>query len=245
MQELIIGEYSFFNKLYEITKTLYWLIQDSWSYFIWIILGVMLQLFLEKGVLKRISSLIIFALTYFVIFIGGNKLAYYSIPLMALAIYGIAYLGKILKLVSDRQNLNLPKSMGVLSVIVVLAGSVFFASKNTMNAEYRGFKEEDIWIVEASKLLTEDDTLLELNAVDAGLYTITGIVPSCEYFQTNGIGLPTMFEEQKKYLKEGRTDYVLAVGYEPEFIDINYSLIAKYDYQERDVEEQYFLYKKK
>ncbi|MBQ7615440.1 MAG: hypothetical protein IJU77_10380 [Butyrivibrio sp.] len=237
-------EYSFFTKLYEMSKTLYWLIRDSFSYFILIIAGLILQLVLEKGFIRRFTSLFIFGVTYFVIFIGGNKLAYYSIPLMALAIPGISYIAELLVRVFG--NLK-EKKIGVVPVVImlgVLAISTVFAANNTMNAEYRGFSKEDVWLVDAAKYLTKDDTLLELNAIDAGLYTVTGIVPTCEYFQTNGLDLETMFIEQKKYLKEGRTDYVLAVGFEPEFIHEHYSLMAVYDYNETHHEETYYLYRR-
>ncbi len=129
--------------------------------------------------------------------------------------------------------------------MLVAVASTAFAAANTMNAEYRSFEKEDVWLFEAAEHMTENDTLLELNTVDAGLYTVTGIVPTCEYFQTNGIGLDTMFEEQKKYLKEGRTDYVLAVGYEPEHIYDNYELLSTYEYKETDHEKIYYLYSRK
>ncbi len=238
-------QYSVFHKLYEMTKTLYWLIRDSFSYFIWIIAGILLQFVMEKKMIRKISSVVIFAFTYFVIFIGGNKLAYYSIPLMPLAITGAVYFGELL----TKVNIKLPKKLhigiGTGIAMVILAISSIFAAYNTQNAEYRNFNEEDVWLFEASKYLNDENTLLELNAVDAGLYTITGIVPSCEYFQTNGIGLDKMFEEQKKYLKEGRTDFVLAVGYEPEFINLNYNLVDTFEYNEKGHEETYFLYRRK
>ncbi|WP_026516292.1 hypothetical protein [Butyrivibrio sp. MC2021] len=237
-------EYSFGHKLYEIAKTLYWLIQDSFSYFVFIIAGFLLQLFMEKGFVKRVLSPWIFAVTYFVIFIGGNKLAYYSIPLIPLAVFGLAYMGslieKALSLIAKKRS----KEVHAVIAASMLAAGAVFAVTNSMNAEYMSFDEDDVWLMEAATMLSEEDTLLELNTVDAGLYTVTGIVPTCEYFQTNGIGLDTMFEEQEKYLKEARTDYVLAVGYEPEHIYNNYSLIKVFEYKETDHDNTYYLYKK-
>ncbi len=238
-------QYSFLHKIYEMTKTLYWLIRDSFSYFIWIIAGFILQLVMEKKIIRKLSSLVIFGFTYFVIFIGGNKLAYYSIPLMPVAIIGAVYVGMLLTKIkiNPAKKIHLCAEAGI--AVVILAMSTVFAACNTQNAEYRGFNKEDVWLFEAAKYLDSDDTLLELNAIDAGLYTVSGIVPSCEYFQTNGIGLDMMFEEQKKYLKEGRTDYVLAVAFEPEFIDLNYCLVDTFEYNETDHEEIYYLYRKK
>jgi hypothetical protein len=200
---------------------------------------------MEKGIIRRISSAFIFACTYVVIFIGGNKLAYYSIPLIALAVPGAAYIGRLINMAAKKYSKEIPKAFRIAVYAAVFAVSILFAANSTMNAGYRGFKKEDVWLLKAAEHLSEDDTLLELNAIDPGLYTVTGIVPTCEYFQTNGINLETMFEEQKKYLKEGRTDYVLAAQYEPEFIGEHYTLLETYEYLEKDHEEVYFLYKKR
>ena len=200
---------------------------------------------MEKGIIRRLSSALIFVCTYVVIFIGGNKLPYYSIPLIALAIPGAAYIGKLLQMAAKKYSKEIPTVLRIGVCAAVFAASVLFAANTTMNANYRSFKKEDVWLLKAAEHLSEDDTLLELNAIDPGLYTVTGIVPTCEYFQTNGINLETMFEEQKKYLKEGRTDYVLAAQYEPEFISEHYTLLDTYEYLEKEHEEVYFLYKKR
>ncbi|RKM60689.1 hypothetical protein D6856_06440 [Butyrivibrio sp. XB500-5] len=237
--------YSFLKKIYEITKTLYWLIRDSFSYFIWIITGIILHLFGEKGILRRIALLFIFACTYFVIFIGGNKLAYYSIPLMVLAVPGVAYLGKLINSALQKRDKTVSGHIYAAVAALVMVISTVFAANNTMNAEYRKYSADDMWLLAAAKELSETDTLLEVNSIDPGLYTVTGIKPTCEYFQTNGIGLEKMFEEQKKYIKEGRTDFVLATDFEPEFIGLNYDLVNVYEYKETDHEEEYYLYKKR
>ncbi len=247
--------YSLMYKFYEMAKTLYWLIRDSWTYFIWVIAGFVLQLFMGKKMLHKIAYVFMFACTYIVIFIGGNTLAYYSIPLMVFAIPGIAYVGSLiykimslerLKLVTEKL-LNL-RYVGVVAAalsIIVLLASTSFAASNTMNAEYRQMKSEDMWLVQITEYLDEDDTLLNMNTIDAGAFTVTGIIPTCEYFQTNGINLETMFTEQARYIEEGVTEYVLAVLAEPENIYNNYELVTTFVYEEPNHEKIYYLYKLK
>ena len=232
------------SRLVDNAKTLLWLIEDSFSYFIFIIAGVFLQLILEKGVLKKFVMPFMFVLTYFVIFFGGNKLAYYSIPLMVFAIWGAGYIGQMLAKLPVREG----RRAGIMTYgvfVVLLPLCTVFAANHCISAEYRKQTKDSFWLMEASQYLNEDDTLLNVNALDVGLYTVTGIVPTCEYFQTNGIGLPTLFEQQKEYLRSGVTDYVLAVDGEMDLIWEHYDCIKEFTYAEDGAEHTYFLYKKR
>ncbi|MBP3196709.1 MAG: hypothetical protein J6N21_06855, partial [Butyrivibrio sp.] len=235
---------SFIKKSYEITKNLYWLIFDSFSYFVFIIAGFIIQLFGEKGIIRKVSSLIMFAMTYFVIFIGGNKLAYYSIPLMTFAIPGVAYLAGIIH--SFTKNINVNKGVFLLGCMVVLGAGTAFSGFNCQSSEFRKQDKESLWLYRMASQMDIDQktTLLNINALDVGLYTITGIVPNCEYFQTNGIGLPTMFEEQHRYIKEGVTDYVIASFSTPDNIDEHYELLTSETYYTNGEPREYYLYKK-
>ena len=243
---------SVFSRLYELAKVLFFLIEDSFSYFIFIIPGIFLQLFMEKGILKKLAMPVMFGLTFLVIFFGGNTLAYYSIPLMVFAIWGAAYLAKILKQLFDKLSRGSDGDKRVSSQVIVcvcfaciLAVSTIFAANNCVSKDYRHMDKDSFWLFKAASYLDEDDTLVNLGGLDVGLYTLTGIVPTCEYFQTNGIGLPTLFEEQDKYVSEGATDYIIAVADEPWGVYEHYELVESFYSDEPGYEETYFLYRKK
>jgi len=239
---------SIFTRFYELAKVLLFLIEDSFSYFIFIIPGFFLQLFMEKGIIKRLAMPIMFGLTFFVIFFGGNKLQYYSIPLMVFAIWGLAYVGELLvKLPVKMTNLSSPARTAILtaSFAAVLAISTAFAANNCVSRDYRHMNKEAFWLFKAASYLDENDTLVNLGGLDTGLYTITGIVPTCEYFQTNGIGLPTLFEQQQRYVDEAATEYIIAVREAPLDVDQHYELVDSFHSDEPEYEEDYYLYKRK
>lgn len=249
---------SVFSRFYELAKVLLFLIEDSFSYFIFIIPGFFLQLFMEKGILKRLAMPVMFGLTFFVIFFGGNKLQYYSIPLMVFAIWGLAYVAGVLKKIlekvfNDSRSDNLQKkqkallaNMAVTLIFAaVLAISTAFAANNCVSSDFRKMDKESFWLFKAASYLDENDTLVNLGGLDTGLYTLTGIVPTCEYFQTNGIGLPTLFEQQQRYVDEAATEYIIAVREAPLDVDQHYELVDSFHSDEPEYEEDYYLYKRK
>ncbi len=226
------------GRLYELAKYAYWLMRDNLSYFLLIFAGA-LGLLLEKGnAVRRIFLPGMALLTFFVIFFGGNTLPYYSIPLMAFCAPGAGTVGKLIDPLVERGKTAV---FGILlSAVLVL--SVFASIRHCISYDYLKQKEEDFWLTEFGRIVMEekDPTLLNIGGVDAGLYTVTGIVPTCEYFQTNGIGLPEMFEKQHGYIKEGKTTFILACEYIFDHIAVHYDQVAEASYEGMT----YYLYKK-
>ena len=70
-----------------------------------------------------------------------------------------------------------------------------------MNISYLSEKKEDLFLYKFRDIVleTEDPTLLNINCLDAGLYTVCDIVPTCRWFQTQTILLDYVMEEQEGY----------------------------------------------
>jgi hypothetical protein len=119
---------------------------------------------------------------------------------------------------------------------------VIFAKNNCLSKDYLHESKEGFFLTQFKEIVEKEDspTLLNVGGLDAGLYTITGIVPTCEYFQTNGIGLPTMFEEQQKYIDEGRTTFILVCNYAFENMGAHYEMVKEAEYEG----QTYYLYQK-
>ena len=92
----------------------------------------------------------------------------------------------------------------------------------------------------------ENPTLLNIGCLDAGLYTLTDIVPNCKYFQSNMVkGFTEVKEEQTRYIEEGLIQFVLAREEYPEVIWKNYDLVCKTEYFIAGGVQKYYLFQRK
>jgi hypothetical protein len=225
------------SRLEVLAKYALWLVVDNLAYFVWIFAGFIGMLMTKGNIVKRLFLPFVFAMTFIVIFFGGNTLPYYSIPLMAFTATGAGMIGMLL----DRIIKN-PPTWHMKASLVVAVISILFASLVCVNADYRKQSKDDFWLMEFKDIveLEENPTLFNLGGLDAGLFAVTGIVPSVEYFQTNGIALPEMFEAQEEYIKEGRTTFILVCNFVYDNLDLHYEQVAKASYDG----ETYYLYKK-
>ena len=80
---------SLYDKVYNLSKILYWLFRVNLPYFLMTGAG-MLWMLLRKGadLVRRFALILMFGLTFVGIFIGGSDLPYYSLPLAAFAVPG-------------------------------------------------------------------------------------------------------------------------------------------------------------
>ena len=241
------GLYDF---VYSEAKILYWLILDNLVYFVPVILGFVFSLFRRgQKILSRLSVLILFGFTFLGIFAGGRTLQYYSLPLSVFAVFGFALLGSIIDGFNNeskgKKNFLIP---GYIICSVVGIAAVFVLS---MNVQFMSQNKEDYFLFRfRDEVLQKDDpTLLNIGCLDAGLYTLTGIVPSCRWFQTQTLDIPEKennpYYEQDRYIREGLTDFVLARDTYPEHIFDNYDLIDQADYSYSEYDFTYYLFRKK
>ena len=87
-------------------------------------------------------------------------------------------------------------------------------------------------------------TLLNIGCLDAGLYTVANVLPTCRFFQTNGIPLEEMFEEQEQYISDAKTLFVLARDDYPECIWKHYELISQVPYEWAGYTYTYYLFRR-
>ncbi len=241
----ITGEtVTMYEKFYKLAKLQYWLFWDNLEYFVWIAIGFVASLIVENNIVKKSCYFFIYATTFMFIFYGGGTLPYYSIPLITLAIPGINHFGKLIRKLYESY---LSKTIWYNLTALVLILSLIYAKSNCLSADYIKVTKSDSWLTEMASYIegAPDTTLLNVGALDVGLYTITGIVPTCEYFQTNGIALPTLYEEQQRYINEGLTEYIIAGQNEPENIDEHYELINEVSFYDNSYDQTYYLYKHK
>ncbi len=128
---------------------------------------------------------------------------------------------------------------------VIIAGIISYTT--SMNTFFMKYKRDDLWIYHFTDLIEssgiENPTLINMGCFDAGLYTTCGIVPTCRFFQTQTIKLSDVGEVQGDFIRNGRTDFVMARGNIPEHIDDHYELVAQEDWEQSGYDLTYYLYK--
>ena len=240
---------SFSEKILKTVKVFYYLIIDNFSYFIWIIAGFAgYELTVSETKLSKIQYFFLFVFSFLGIFWAGGKLPYYSIPLVVFAAPGIGFLGKLIDFLSK----HIPVFHGRYAIKIffnlsLLIICILFLHAFSGNSDFSKQAKSDFYLYRFRDIVLQEQnpTLLNVGCLDAGLYTLTGIVPSCEYFQTNGIALPEMFQEQSRYITSGQTLFVLSRNEIPENIEAHYNLVSTEKYISGNYDFTYYLFKRK
>lgn len=242
--DLAKGSVGLYDKIYTLAKILYWLILDNLSYFVFIGIGVAGALFRKNHVLEKAALILLAGFLFVGIFVGGAQLPYYSIPFIALAIPGYCYVGMLLTVLLKKVVI---RGQAIWGGVLPILLCVIIGYTGSMNVSFMDQSREDFYLYHFKEEVEKEDnpTLLNVGCLDAGLYTISDIVPTCKFFQTNGIPYPFMFEEQKRYIKEGKTMFVLARDGYPERIGDHYELILEEDYSWGIQSFTYYLFKRK
>ncbi len=253
------------ERIYTLSKILYYVILKNISCYVFLIPGFLFgTIYIGKKVLPH---LFIPATAFFLfvgIYIGGSELPYYALPLSIFTVLGFALLGWLVERAdgylkehlghrvigcADYQSENYLRNKIPIVVYagVSLALSVLVVGLLSMNVFFMKVKKEDIFLYQFRDIVleTENPTLLNVGCLDAGLYTVCDIVPSCQWFQTQTINMDIVYEEQKRYIKEGLTDYVIARDGYPEKIEDRYELAAEATFEENGYNYEWYLFRLK
>ncbi|WP_026665258.1 hypothetical protein [Butyrivibrio sp. FC2001] len=233
-------------------KTLYWLIIDDWQYFVFVIVGMVYGI-LNKGqkLLSRLVVPVLFVFMFLGFFGGGRDLPYYSLPLSVFAVMGFALLGRLAaKHLLEKGTRSDRIGMRFITALICMSLATIFVDVNSMNVPFRKVSRDDYFMYRFRDEVMENEnpTLLNVGCLDAGLYTLCDIVPSCRWFQTQTLSIEepenNPYLEQERYVREGLIDYVLVRDHIPASINDHYECIDKEVYGWDGMEFNYYLYKK-
>lgn len=234
-----------FNRIYELAKLLYWLILDNLSYFAFILLGFLSALLSRKvRWFEKVNILALIGFLFLGIYVGGSVLPYYSIPLTIFAVLGFVIIGQLSEKLSLQKVLT--KYAPAFMIVSTIVG-MLFSHVASMNTYFMKQEQDSYFLYQFRDIVLEEEqpTLLNIGCLDAGLYTVADIIPTCKFFQTNGIAFDTMFKEQERYVSEAQTMFIIARDEYPEVIWENYDLVSEAPYEWDGNTFTYYLFKKK
>lgn len=237
-----------FERIYTLSKLLYWTSLNNIRYFTFTILGVTAMTFSPKTKwLEKINLLLLCFFLFLGIYIGGSELPYYALPLCIFAISGFACIGQIAEKILTRTARPLPHPAipPILTTLSILT-SLLFAYHFSMNTYFMHTKKEDHFLYQFQQIIAEtpQPTLLNIGCLDAGLYTVCDIVPTCRWFQTQTLRIDEVDNAQLQYIAQGQTDYILARDTYPNIIHDRYDLIAQAPFHWDGTEFTYYLFRK-
>lgn len=239
-----------FERIYTLSKLLYWVMRKNLIYFFFLIPGVLWQIF-GKG-RKWLERFNVLALCFFLflgIYVGGSELPYYALPLSVFTVLGVAFTG----ILGERRDQRYPerkipiKGREDIWAILMVITSVIAVYMFSMNTPHMREKKEDIFLYQFREIVEQEQepTLLNIGCLDAGLYTVCDIVPTCRWFQTQTLAIDEVEKEQKRYIAEGQTTFVLARDTYPDVIYEKYELAAQAPWYLDDQEFTYYLFRLK
>lgn len=242
-EKLTAGE-----RIYRIYRILVNHFTNNQILFIWLAIGCLGFLFLKIRMAEKLDMLLMGASLLLGIFIGGVDLPYYPLPLASFSVFGVITAGKLL------QKCALPRiRAGGMSAVCAssLCLSMAIAGGLSMNIYFMQYSREDLWMYQFADIIEdsgiENPTLLNMRCLDSGLYTVTGIVPTCRFFQTQTIRLDDVEIEQDKVVRSGQVDFIVAKDLEPAHVYEQYELVARtqFDNNNDGDPSTYYLYEKK
>ncbi|WP_196802988.1 hypothetical protein [Butyrivibrio sp. MC2013] len=241
------------ERLINMLKVLYFHSLDNPGSGLTAIAGGAAFLLFKGRVIEKVNVLMQAIFLVLVIYIGGVKLPYYYLPVCTFTVLAALAVGRAYTAIVGTVARGIP--MGISSIsrfclpLFAMIASAIISTSMSMNISFMKYHKDDLWMYHFARIIEEsgieDPTLLNVQCFDAGLYTTTGIVPTCRFFQTQTINLTDVEEVQWDYIRNGRTDFVLSRNGDPEHIYEQYELIASEDLEWEGEVNTYLLYSKK
>lgn len=194
---------------------------------------------IEDNLYKKIFIIYSSVLLASGIYMGGHNYRYYYLPLVMYLIFGLIYIFKYFN--------NVPNKVYVLLTLIFTIICICLSDnvkeiciEKEYYAQYK-FKE----IIETSN----DQTILNFNELDLGMYLLLDQVPTIKYFEGQNISYynyPYILDGQLSYIEKGVTKWIVSTDNNCELLDkySNYKLVAKETYMHEDIERTLVLYQR-
>lgn len=184
-----------------------------------------------------------FAFTFLFVYIGGRYYDYYAMIFNVFVMWGMIWLLDVCKRIFTmhmKKNECRYKVVWMFSFVVL----VFMLCPNTDMLKHDKNELPHYQIKrEIEQSGKENPTLLNYGCLDAGIYTVCGIQPTCKYFYSSNLVLPEIKEGQDYYADNGLIDFIVTTKEQVDFK--HYDLIGNYEYNSEKIPQILYLYQLK
>lgn len=137
---------------------------------------------------------------------------YYSLCFSPFGAFGVCAIWNVLEKIGNKV-LNRKVSVICIGFLWILAFAGMFGISYTQgyNTYLLAYDKEDIPQYQFAEIInqSENPTVLNYGDLDLGIYTTTGLLPTCRYFCELNIDLEEMRDEQRKIVEQGEVEYVV------------------------------------
>lgn len=195
----------------------------------------------RRWIPELLYSCAMFALAFFVSYVGGRSYQYYAFFLAPFVCLGFVPLCSITDAFNEKKRFL--KRGWCWGYLLLLAAAYAL----TPNRYLIGVEKKELPQYQFAEIIseTENATLLNYGFLDGGFYTTTGIIPNCRSFCELNIPLVELRKLQDEFVAEGKCDYVVTRSGSLDGIDRNrlYSLVSTSVFFYEGSEHTYYLYR--
>ncbi len=240
------------EKITSCIRTIIGVLKKYYQYLLLIIIPMLLSIktktfFKEKS--NNFYLLLSTLLLLIFIFIGGTNYRYYSLPMQPFMIFGLIWITKFILKIDTKKRIE--KGI-ILLTIIEIPLTLTIAYYHSPNTSYLSKKKEDYAQFSFLKEIEKGKTILNFGCLDSGFYFSTNTIPTVYYFQKNNINYslyPDNMDEQRRYVKEKVTDYVITSNKiskaDRNQLEKNYQLVLTQKQEYEQNMRTYYLYQKK
>ena len=186
----------------------------------------------DKENYLKISLIGIMFLTIFFITWGLVFYLYYLLPVIIFTAFSIIGIVSFLSKYVDKYLNN---KLIIIPIVLVIIGSIILCYSRANYKEYRSYSKNHFFQYKYANYINsfKDPTLLNMGALDAGLYTTSGIIPNTKFFEVQNINyesFPDNIDEMEKNVKNKDVKFILyytrhGIDSVPSYIYDNYKLV--------------------
>ena len=144
---------------------------------------------------------------------GGWGISYYGLVFAVFSLFGLITIGEVLQRWGFRLDGSHP-AVRVLTMIVAVTAMLDVCLFWGRNLYLLGQEKQTMPQYQFAEIIneTEDATLLNYGFLDGGFYYAADVTPNCRFFCILNVQAPDMWATQRKYVAEGKVDFVVTRG---------------------------------
>ncbi|MED4225019.1 hypothetical protein [Neobacillus cucumis] len=181
------------------------------------IIGMLDFMFTWKYLQNKHQKWILFSTAVFLIFgvyFGGRDYIYYYLIITPFSLFGLISLGRLFQHSLKVQAETVNERNWFTAAVIALTAFVLCFGYNTNIRFSRLLYKDPLPQQTFARIMNQEPhpTMLNYGALDGGFYLAANIVPNVRYFESQNIDYklyPENMDEQNRYIKEGKVQFVV------------------------------------